>query len=81
MAMLDTLPTIITGPGDYVTRSGQRVTIREVTGPATFAAKGALWSEFRGKMTPRGHDLWHVSGRYMPLTENKKDVVGPWSNT
>jgi hypothetical protein len=77
---LNDLPTVIDGPGEYVTRSGARATIREIGAQApdatSFAAKGSLWRTFRGKPRPRGLEIWHVSGRSMPLDETRNDIVG-----
>lgn len=73
------LPIIITGPGDYRTRDGRRVTIHAVKEPGTFAAKGAIWKLFRGKETPRGYDIWHPNGRASLRTVGmKRDIVGRW---
>lgn len=82
--MLNSLPTIIDSVGDYVTRNGRRVTIHAIASPSrpdvtAFAAKGALWRMFRGKMRPQGFAIWHVSGRYRPLKESPRDIVGKWS--
>lgn len=79
MTTLDELPTIIDGPGDYVTRKGQRVTIHEVSnGPETFKAKGAMWRMFRGKLSAKGYAIWHISGRYEAVHERTRDIVGKW---
>lgn len=82
------LPVIITGPGLYVCRNGKRVKIHavelyndpkgefdrlEVT---AFEAKGAIEKMFRGKMSFRGLDAWHVSGRYKAWgEESPHDIV------
>jgi hypothetical protein len=71
------LPPIITGPGDYRTRDGRRVTIHEVAKGKTHAATGAIWTLFRGKLRPRGYRGWELSGRSM-LHERPSDIVGPW---
>ncbi len=82
---LNSLPDIITGPGDYVTRDGRRVTIHEVAEPGPdptvtqCRAKGAVWKEFRGKVRPRGFNIWHTSGRSFILNESRSDIVGVWS--
>ena len=77
------LPIVITQPGDYRTRDGRRVTIREV-GPVSldttpFNAKGSVWKTFRNKVVPRGHDIWHLSGRAFPLAEHPRDIVAKWN--
>lgn len=80
---LNKLPTIITAPGDYATRGGGRVTIREITPTETlsttaFTAKGAVWSVRRGAYRSRGHDIWHVSGRHKALGLCAHDIIGPY---
>lgn len=77
------LPVVVSGPGDYVSRDGRRITVHEVRAagePDTtvFAATGSVWREFRGKVRPRGFCTWHVSGRRLPLDEAPSDIVGPW---
>ena len=81
---LNDLPTVIDGPGEYQTRDGGRATIREVRPNAnpdttSFDAKGSVWKMFRGTLKPRGHEIWHVSGRMNPLHENWKDIVGKYA--
>ena len=80
---LNDLPVVVDGPGDYVTRDGRRVTIREVhdstPGTTSFGAKGSLWTERRGVLRARGHDIWHISGRHMVLRETSRDIVGRWA--
>lgn len=85
MIHLNDLPTIVTGPGDYKTRMGDRVTVYEVKperehekGCTSFRVKGSIWRTYRGKYCPRGYDIWHVSGRGFPLRESNKDIVGLW---
>ena len=74
------LPVIIDSPGDYVTRDGRRVTIRQVreTAPGTtaFGATGGVWKEVKGVTKARSVDVWHVSGRHMVLRESPLDIVG-----
>ncbi len=77
------LPIVIVGPGDYVSRDGRRITIRDVKAPpepgsTMFAASGSVWREFRGKVRPHGYGTWHVSGRRLPLSETPSDIVAPW---
>jgi hypothetical protein len=85
VTLLNNLPTIIRFPGDYVTRDGRRVTIREIKenpDPTTtaFGVKGSIWKMFRGKERPRVNNIWHVSGRSLPLDESPADIVGLWSD-
>lgn len=81
MKVTDNMPQIITAPGDYITRNGDRVTITEVqadSSPYTFKAKGSTWKMFRGAMRPRGHNVWHKSGRLDMVTEKGGDIIGIW---
>jgi hypothetical protein len=78
--LLTDLPVIITGPGEYKTRNGKRVNIREISGSGTFAAKGGIYREFRGRTVARGYDIWHVSGCYRAVGEHGLDIVGPATN-
>lgn len=79
---LNELPVLIDSPGEYVTRDGMRVTIRQVRdatpGSTSFGAVGAVWRERRGVTRARGHDIWHVSGRHLVLRESPLDVVGKY---
>ncbi|AXK43974.1 hypothetical protein [Erythrobacter aureus] len=82
--LLNTLPTVIDGPGDYKTRGGGRATIHEVkpNGDDTttsFDAKGSIWGMFRGRFCPRGYDIWHVSGRRNAVNECPHDIVGKYA--
>lgn len=77
------LPDLVSGPGDYASRDGRRITIRQVKPPpepgsTMFAASGSVWREFRGAVRPHGFVTWHVSGRRLPLVETPSDIVGPW---
>lgn len=75
MRTLNDLPTIIDGPGEYLTRDGGRVTIHDVDGKGTFSARGSKWKVYRGKWRPRLYGIWHTSGRYLPLREDENDIV------
>lgn len=81
---LNELPVVIDSPGDYATREGLRVTIRQVRdatrGTTSFGAVGAVWRERRGVTRARGHDVWHVSGRHMVLKESRLDLVGRYES-
>lgn len=77
---LNDLPVIIDGPGDYKLRNGGRASIVRVvenqnSNTTSFDAKGSTWRMFRGKLRPRGNDIWHVSGRKFLLTEDPEDIV------
>ena len=77
---LNRLPVIVTAPGLYRTRDGRRVQVHTVKPNAdltvtAFTAGGAIERMFRGKLTFRGFDIWHVSGRAYPLQESPRDIV------
>ena len=65
----------ITKPGDYLTRDGTRVTIREIKGPSTWPCKGAVWRMFRGKYVPEGHAIWKTNGQYLAVGEHRLDLI------
>ncbi|WJJ58608.1 hypothetical protein MAG26fr_orf006 [Klebsiella phage vB_KpnS_MAG26fr] len=78
-----TLPAVITAPGDYITRSGCRVTITSVgpvNSPYTFPSKGSAWKMFRGAMRPRGFNVWMRSGHLNAVGDHPLDIVGPWED-
>ncbi len=80
------MPTIIDGPGDYVTRDGRKATVYEVKDmtqslkehTTLMAAGGHIWKMFRGKLSPRGMHSWHICGRSFALEERPSDIVGKW---
>lgn len=86
-APMNRLPIVIDEPGDYLTRSGRRVTIHQIcmhapepNGPlrhsvTAFEAKGAIWRVFRGKDQPMGYEIWHLSGRILTHAEMPMDIV------
>lgn len=73
--------TVITAPGDYITRNGTRVTIHRIDNgpiPYTFPCKGSAWKMFRGAMRPRGFNVWMRSGHVNAVGDHPLDIVGPW---
>lgn len=81
MSSLDKLLTVIDGPGLYRTRDGRQVVIHSVQPRSTgytFRAKGSIFKMFRGKVVPRGHQVWHVSGRLLPVKISHSDILGKW---
>lgn len=75
--------TVITAPGDYITRNGTRVTIRRIDNgsvPYTFPCKGSAWKMFRGAMRPRGFNVWMRSGHVNAVGDHPLDIVGPWED-
>ena len=67
---------MIVQPGDYITRDGRRVTVREIRGPATACVKGQIWKMFRGVLRPRGYHTWTIKGRYRFIGDHQADLVG-----
>lgn len=81
MADRSNAPTVITAPGDYITRNGSRVTIYHVdngSAPYTFPCKGSAWKIFRGAMRPRKYNAWMRSGHLNVVGDHPLDIVGPW---
>lgn len=67
---------MIAETGDYLTRDGTRVTIFEIRpGTSTFEAKGSVWKMFRGKLRPRGFNIWKTNGQHMAVGEHRLDIV------
>lgn len=59
-------PVVITVPGQYVTRSGEAVTVDDVS--------NAHWK--RGTYATGQHESWHRSGRIFSGQETANDIVG-----
>lgn len=81
MSTLNNLPTIVTAPGLYITRNGDRVMVHEVAAsPApdvtAFTVKGSVERMFRGKPRFKEYAIWHISGRAYPLNESGRDIIG-----
>lgn len=68
MASLVTLPTVITAPGRYVTRSGEVVTVEVAMERHLFGCAGTYSTGER--------EEWHKSGRLMFDRETPNDIVG-----
>jgi hypothetical protein len=66
-APLVTKPAIITSPGDYVTRGGEIVTIKQVSKRHDFGCCGAYASG--------AAERWHKSGRIMATSETGNDIL------
>lgn len=60
-------PVIITEPGQYVTRSGELVEVRDVS--------NVHWKY--GKYPTGQNECWHRSGRIFSGQETPNDIVGP----
>ena len=75
---LDSLPTVIDGPGEYLCRDGRRALIHSTNGStstSTFSCRGARYRMFRGQERARGLFIWHPSGRYYAVDESPYDIV------
>jgi len=66
---------VIIEPGNYLTRDGTRITIREIQGPSSWPCKGSMWRMYRGKYVPRGHAIWQTNGRYLAVGEHHLDII------
>lgn len=75
--ILDDLPVVVDGPGNYRTRDGRLVIVCAVTKLGAFRAKGTIFSPPKlGKVNGRNrYDIWHVSGRALPVNEVSYDIV------
>jgi len=62
------MPVIITGPGRYVTRAGEVVTIEMALQRHAFGCSGVYSTGQR--------EEWHMSGRLMFDKETPNDIVG-----
>ena len=63
-----TLPTIVTGPGSYLTRNGATVTIESASTRNDLRCYGAYSNGVR--------EGWHKSGRILATSETANDIVG-----
>lgn len=68
MAPLVVLPTVITEPGYYLTRSGEVVHVYSVSKQHNFDCFGAYQEDGQ-------HDSWHKSGRVYASRETDIDIV------
>lgn len=62
-----TLPNIVTGPGQYITRSGETVTIVGI--------ERRYWA--KGHYSNGVVERWDISGRVLPFSESSNDIVKP----
>jgi hypothetical protein len=60
-------PVVIDGPGHYLTRAGEVVTIEKASAHHDFACVGVYPNQVQ--------DSWHKSGRLYFGTESKNDIV------
>lgn len=67
-APLVTLPTVIDGPGAYVTRCGETVLIDAASSKHCFGCRGVYEN---GGIA----DSWHRSGRILASRETANDIV------
>ena len=66
-ASLVTQPVVIDGPGYYVTRSGEVVTVTKSSRKHDFGCVGAYGNDVA--------ESWHKSGRILASRETANDVV------
>ena len=66
-APLVTRPVIITEPGTYITRCGERVTIETVSTRHDFGCRGV----YSNGIVER----WHKSGRIFAGVETQNDII------
>ncbi len=62
------LPVVISEPGEYLTRGGERVTIEQASTRHSFGCVG-------GYADCGTQDRWHKSGRLYAGTESRNDIV------
>ncbi len=70
LCALNLMPRVIVAPGRYVTRRGETVTVDFVSSsfpPPVFSAEGSYGDGIA--------EMWHVSGRVLPFTESRNDIV------
>lgn len=81
---LTTLPVVVTGPGNYLTRDGRKVVVHEVKDarcagaipPVTeYLVKGTLFTPRPDKADLARYDIWHVSGYILDSRERDDDIV------
>lgn len=66
-APLVTLPTVITEPGEYVTRCGELITIHKASSRHCFGCHGVYQNGIV--------ESWHHSGRILADRETANDIV------
>lgn len=87
--MLNTLPTVVTQAGAYITRCGFRADVYAIipqvgVNTTELRVKGNIHyppTEREIKKNIRistGFFIWHVSGRGYPIHESGLDIVGVW---
>lgn len=63
------LPTVIAGPGPYITRAGRIVTVTAATSRHEFGCHGQYADGIA--------ESWHRSGRLLAHCESANDIVRP----
>jgi len=63
-------PVVITEPGQYLTRSGERVTVESTSQKHDFGNRG-----YYGSADNRIAESWHRSGRVSASRESNNDIV------
>jgi hypothetical protein len=65
------LPVLVEKPGDYLTRSGETVHVKEVVGRGIFTAR------VFGQYADETREEWRTSGRIFQDTLSPHDIVAP----
>lgn len=68
-APLVTLPAVITGPGEYLTRAGERVKVVVASRRHEFGCEG--------QYSTGQDEAWHKTGRLFASRETRNDIVSP----
>lgn len=72
-ASMVAMPVIVVGPGRYVTRCGDIVTITEASDSHDFGCVGSYLYQASGRSSD---DYWHKSGRLYGGMESASDIIG-----
>ncbi|KKN85114.1 hypothetical protein LCGC14_0282830 [marine sediment metagenome] len=62
------LPSIVVAPGEYLTRSGERVTVQQSSTKHDFGCNGLY-------VSCGTSERWHKSGRILATSETMNDIV------
>lgn len=74
-----TWPVVITGPGQYRTRSGKRVVIDQYDRPTTSSWPHAGHIIHREKPERTEWQTWQSNGQIGSVGESPLDIVGRWA--
>lgn len=76
---LNNMPVVVTEPGLYVLRNGQKAEVYNIkpypnADVTAFTVQGGVLS-VKGKRVRSEYNIWHPSGRKYVLTESKHDII------